>query len=36
MDEHLNKPIEVEKLYATLLQRLSKKVEVQEDATMRQ
>ena len=31
MDEHLNKPIEVEKLYATLLKRLSKKVDVQED-----
>ena len=32
MNEHLNKPIEVEKLYATLLQRLSKKVALQEDA----
>jgi len=27
MNEHLNKPIEVEKLYATLLKRLSKKVD---------
>jgi len=31
MDEHLNKPIEVEKLYATLLKRLKKKIEFQED-----
>ena len=32
MNEHLNKPIEVEKLYATLLKRLSKKVAIQEEA----
>jgi HPt (histidine-containing phosphotransfer) domain-containing protein len=31
MNEHLNKPIEVEKLYATLLKRLSKKADMQED-----
>jgi CheY-like chemotaxis protein len=30
MDEHLNKPIEVEKLYATLLKRLSQKVKLEE------
>ncbi|PHS37849.1 MAG: hypothetical protein COB07_09900 [Sulfurovum sp.] len=31
MDEHLNKPIEVEKLYATLLKRLSKKTDLKEE-----
>ena len=31
MDEHLNKPIEVEKLYATLLKRLSKKTDLEEE-----
>jgi len=31
MDEHLNKPIEVEKLYATLLKRLSKKTDASQE-----
>jgi len=33
MDEHLNKPIEVEKLYATLLKRLRKKTDATENAS---
>jgi CheY-like chemotaxis protein len=35
MNKHLNKPIEVEKLYATLLQYISKKVAANEEQTIK-
>jgi polar amino acid transport system substrate-binding protein len=35
MNKHLNKPIEVEKLYATLLQYISKKVAANEERTIK-